>query len=161
MRLMYGPPVPSTVRRARDGDLHAVGRLLHDFNTEFGEPTPPPDALAERMRKLTTDGDTVVLVAGDGPDGLAVLRFREAIWDEALECYLAELYVVPARRGEGLGRALMEAAIETARAEGATHMDLGTGEDDVAARGLYESLGFSNREGRPDGPLNMYYEREL
>jgi ribosomal protein S18 acetylase RimI-like enzyme len=55
----------------------------------------------------------------------------------------------------------MEAAMDAARAAGATHMDLGTGEDDVAARGLYESLGFSNREGRPDGPLNYFYEREL
>lgn len=40
-------------------------------------------------------------------------------------------------------------------------MDLGTGEDDVAARALYESLGFSNRGGRPDGPVNYFYEREL
>jgi ribosomal protein S18 acetylase RimI-like enzyme len=40
-------------------------------------------------------------------------------------------------------------------------MDLGTSEDDHAARGLYESLGFSNRESRPDGPVNYYYEREL
>jgi ribosomal protein S18 acetylase RimI-like enzyme len=55
----------------------------------------------------------------------------------------------------------MEAAIEFARHEGATHMDLGTGEHDTAARRLYESLGFSNREGRPDGPLNYFYEREL
>ena len=40
-------------------------------------------------------------------------------------------------------------------------MDLGTGEDDVAARGLYESLGFSNREREPDGPTALFYEREL
>jgi ribosomal protein S18 acetylase RimI-like enzyme len=149
------------IRRAGTGDAEAVGRLLHDFNTEFDEPTPGPDALAARVRKLLGDGDTTILVAGEGPDGLAVLRFREAIWAEALECYLAELYVVPGRRGHGLGRALMEAAMETARAEGATHMDLGTGEDDAAARALYESLGFSDREGRPDGPLNLFYEREL
>ncbi len=90
-----------------------------------------------------------------------MLRFRPAICAEALECYLAELYVAPAWRGQGLGRALMEAAMELARSEGATHMDLGTGEQDVAARALYESLGFSNREGRPDGPLNYFYEREL
>ena len=69
--------------------------------------------------------------------------------------------MVPERRGQGLGRALMEAAIEIARREGATYMDLGTSEDDVAARSLYESLGFSNREGRPDGPVNYFYEREL
>jgi ribosomal protein S18 acetylase RimI-like enzyme len=158
---VYGRRVPSDVRRAGDSDAAAVGRLLHDFNTEFDDVTPGAEALARRMRTLMAGADTVVLIAGDGPDGLAVLRFREAIWDEALECYLAELYVVPALRGRGIGRALMEAAIETARAEGATHMDLGTGEDDVAARGLYESLGFSNREGKPDGPLNMFYEREL
>ena len=90
-----------------------------------------------------------------------MLRFRAAIFEEALECYLAELYVVPDHRGQGLGRALMEAAMEVARGAGATHMDLGTSEDDVAARGLYESLGFSNREGRPDGPINYFYEREL
>ncbi len=69
--------------------------------------------------------------------------------------------MVPARRGHGLGRALLEAAIGVARAEGAGHMDLGTSEDDVAARALYESLGFTNREGRPDGPVMYFYEREL
>jgi ribosomal protein S18 acetylase RimI-like enzyme len=149
------------VRRAGSDDVDAVGRLLHDFNTEFGEPTPGPAALAARIRRLIAGGDTAVLVGGAGPDGLAVLRFREAIWDDAPECYLAELYVVPERRGEGLGRALVDAAIETARAEGATHMDLGTGEDDTAARALYESLGFSNRGGRPDGPVTYFYERDL
>jgi ribosomal protein S18 acetylase RimI-like enzyme len=90
-----------------------------------------------------------------------VLRFRLAIWSDALECYLAELYVVPDQRGHGLGRTLMEAAMEQARKQGADYMDLGTSEDDVAARALYESLGFSNREGRPDGPINYYYERDL
>ena len=40
-------------------------------------------------------------------------------------------------------------------------MDLGTSEDDVAARALYESLGFINREGGPDGPISYYYERAL
>ena len=150
------------VRRAGVADAEVVGRLLHDFNTEFGEPTPGPQKLAERVALLLSGGETAILLGGRAePTGLAVLRFRPAIWAEALECYLAELYVVPARRGQGLGRALMEAAIDLAREEGATHMDLGTGEQDVAARALYESLGFSNREGRHDGPLNYFYEREL
>lgn len=149
------------IRPAELADAAAVGQLLHDFNSEFDEPTPGPSALADRVRVLLDGGDTIVLLGGAGPDGLAVLRFRPAIWDDALECYLAELYVVPGRRGEGLGRALMEAAMEVARAQGATHMDLGTGEDDVVARALYESLGFSNREGRADGPVNYFYEREL
>jgi ribosomal protein S18 acetylase RimI-like enzyme len=147
--------------RADGTDVAAIGRLLHDFNTEYDDPTPGPAALADRFVELLAHGDTAVLLGGEGPDGIAVLRFRPGIWSTALECYLAELYVVPDRRGQGLGRALMEAAMDLARGEGADYMDLGTAETDVAARGLYESLGFSNREGKPDGPINYYYEREL
>jgi ribosomal protein S18 acetylase RimI-like enzyme len=154
-------PTDLTVRRAGLADCEAIGRLLHDFNSEYDEPTPGPSRLAERVRELLADGQTTVLIGGTGPDGLAVLRFRPAIWTRALECYLAELYVIPARRGQGLGRALMVAAIELARQEGADHMDLGTSEDDIAARALYESLGFSNRGGKPGGPINYFYERAL
>ncbi|HWE33789.1 MAG TPA: GNAT family N-acetyltransferase [Solirubrobacteraceae bacterium] len=150
-------------RRATAADAPAIGRLLYDFNTEFGEPTPSVEANGARIGELIAGGDTdVVLAAANGdPVGLAVLRFRPALWSTSLECYLAELYVAPEYRGDGLGRALMEAAIELARGRGADYMDLGTAETDTAARALYESLGFSNREGRPDGPVNYYYEREL
>jgi ribosomal protein S18 acetylase RimI-like enzyme len=154
------------VRLAGPPDAQSVGRLLHDFNEEFEEPTPGAAALADRVARLIEEGQTAVLLVGGKPgggepDGLAVLRFRPAIWSQGLECYLAELYVVPALREQGRGRALMLAAIELARKRGADHMDLGTGEQDVAARALYESLGFSNREGKPDGCVNYFYEREL
>lgn len=149
------------VRLAGVADAEAVGRLLHDFNSEFDDFTPGPRALTERMRDLLAAGEIAVLLGGAGPDGLAVLRFRPALWTETLDCYLEELYVVPHRRGRGLGRALMEAAIELAREQGAGDMHLGTGQDDVAARALYESLGFDNRGGRSDGPVNYFYERKL
>ncbi|HEY7276951.1 MAG TPA: GNAT family N-acetyltransferase [Trebonia sp.] len=148
------------IRIADRTDVDAIGRLLYAFNREFDEPTPEPPALAERMRQLLDGGDTLVLLAGDGPDGLAVLRFRASIWSAGLECYLAELYIAPARRGQGLGRELMEAVLRAARDRGADTMDIGVDEPDVAARRLYESLGFSNRSGG-DGPLMYVYEREL
>jgi ribosomal protein S18 acetylase RimI-like enzyme len=154
------------VRVAGRDDADAIGRLLYAFNREFDEPTPEPPALAERMRQLLDGGDTLVMLAGDGgdggdgPDGLAVLRFRAAIWSTGLECYLAELYVTPARRGQGLGRALMEAALREARNRGADTMDIGVDEPDLVARRLYESLGFTNRAGE-DGPVMYVYERDL
>lgn len=149
------------VRAATADDLPAVARLLDDFNREYDEPTPGPAWLAERLATLVGGGDTTVLVAGTGPDGLAVLRLRPSLWSAGLECYVAELYVVPALRGRGIGRALLEAAIAAARERGADHMDLGTSEDDVAARALYERLGFTRREGGPDGPVMFVYERPL
>jgi ribosomal protein S18 acetylase RimI-like enzyme len=69
--------------------------------------------------------------------------------------------VAPALRGRGIGRALLEAAIEAAREAGASGIDLNTGETDTAARALYESCGFTNREGEPDGPPMLFYEREI
>lgn len=149
------------VREATVEDAEAVGRLLDAFNREYDDETPGPEALAERLRELIGGEDFAVLVVGEGPEGLSLLRFRPSLWSRGLECYLAELYVVPERRGQGLGRALMEASIGYARGHGADYMELGTSEDDVAARSLYESFGFSNREGRPDGPVMYVYEREL
>ena len=66
---------------------------------------------------------------------------------------------MPIVAAKGLGRALMETAIDLARRHGAAEMHLGIREDDTAARRLYESLGFSSRE--PSGALNFFYEREL
>jgi ribosomal protein S18 acetylase RimI-like enzyme len=150
-----------TIRRAEVADADDVGRLLHDFNIEYDDYTPGPEAMGKRIADLVASRDVLVLLGGDGPDGLAVLRFRPSLWSETLDCYLEELYVVPDRRGEGLGEALMRAAMQTARKEGAGHMDLGTAETDTAARALYEKLGFSRTEGKPDGPVNYFYEREL
>ena len=149
------------VRLAGPGDAAVIGRLLYDFNREFDEPAPEPAALAERLRQLMAGGETLVVLGGEGPDGLAVLRFRAAIWSSGLECYLAELYVTPPRRGHGLGRALMEAALSEARRRGADTMDIGVDEPDHVARSLYESLGFTNRTDGADGPLMYVYEREL
>jgi ribosomal protein S18 acetylase RimI-like enzyme len=149
------------VREATPADAAAVGRLLHDFNTEFDEPTPGPEKLAARVAELLDGGDTKVLLVGEGPDGIAVLRFRRSIWTPGLECYVAELYVAPAKRGEGRGRALMTAVLELARTEGADYIELGTEETDTAARALYESLGFTNNGGKPGGPVSYFYEREL
>ena len=56
-----------------------------------------------------------------------------------------------------LGRALMERAIALAKERGADGMDLNTAVTDTAARGLYETLGFTNQEG-PGGPSMLFYE---
>jgi len=149
------------VRVATPADAAIAARLLHDFNSEYDEYTPGTEALAERARELIETGEVTILLGGDGDVGLVQLRFRPSIWSDSLEAYLQELYVAPAHRGNGIGRALLETAIHLARERGASSIDLGTSVDDVAAIGLYESAGFTNREGRADGPSMLFYEREL
>ena len=150
-----------SIRRAGLEDAPAIARLLHDFNSEYSEPTPGVAALTEYSRQLLERGEMTVLLAGDGPDGLSLIRFRPCVWTGGPEAHLQELYEVPSLRGKGIGRALLTATIEAAREVGATGLDLNTGETDTAARGLYESFGFTNREGSPDGPSMLFYEREI
>jgi ribosomal protein S18 acetylase RimI-like enzyme len=148
------------IRPASAADAAAVAVLLHAFNSEYDEPTPGVEALAGHYRELLDSGELGVLLAGEG-DGFSQFRLKRSHCTGLPDAYVEELYVIPARRGEGIGRALLEATIEAAREAGATHVDLTTGEEDVAARGLYESAGFTNREGGPQGPRMLYYEREL
>jgi ribosomal protein S18 acetylase RimI-like enzyme len=154
---------PRQTRRATPGDANSVARLLHDFQQEFDEPSPGVEALEERYADLIRNRDMTVLLAGDAPDGFAQIRYRPWVYSAGPQAhaYLEELYVIPSLRGRGIGRALLGAAMDMARSEGATHMELGTSEDDAAARALYESAGFTNREGSPDGPVMLFYEREL
>jgi ribosomal protein S18 acetylase RimI-like enzyme len=151
----------TSIRRACAEDAAAIARLLHDFNTEFGEPTPGVEALSGYCRDLLAAGEMTVLLAGSGPDGISLIRFRPSVWTGGPEAHLQELYVVPELRGQGIGRALLEATMAVAREAGASGLDLNTGATDTAARALYESAGFTNREGSPDGPSMLFYEREL
>jgi ribosomal protein S18 acetylase RimI-like enzyme len=147
------------VRRAGAEDAPTVARLLHDFNTEFEDETPGVEPLTGFLRPLIESGDAAVLLA-NGADGFSLWRLRPSPYTGRPEAYLQELYVVPARRGNGIGRALLEATMDAAREAGATGIDLNTGETDAAARALYESAGFTNLEG-PQGPRMLFYEREL
>lgn len=154
---------PNEIRINRAGveDAGAIARLLHDFNSEYEEPTPGVAALTEYSRLLLATGEMTVLLAGEGPDGISLIRFRNSVWTGGPEAHLQELYVVPSLRGRGIGRALLEATMDAAREVGASGIDLNTGTTDMVARALYESCGFSNREGSPDGPSMLFYERDL
>jgi ribosomal protein S18 acetylase RimI-like enzyme len=151
----------SRVRRATPADASAVAGLLHDFNTEYDEFSPGVEVLTRNAAEMIEAREMLVLLGGEGPDGLAEVRFRRSVWTGKPAAYLEELYVAPAHRGHGLGREILRAVFDAAREEGATYIDLNTSEDDTAARALYESEGFDCHEGKGSGPLALYYELEL
>jgi GNAT superfamily N-acetyltransferase len=66
---------------------------------------------------------------------------------EASECVLMnDLYVVEAARGEGVGRALIEATAEVARERGVPFVEWSTAPDNRTAQRLYDSLGAERSE---------------
>lgn len=162
---MSGHPVVETVTVRSGGDAFAdAGQLLHDFNLEYGEPSPPPGELGARLGELVDEGHVTAVLVRDREDGeavgVAVMRLQPSVWSRGQEAYLAELYVVPGRRGHGYGRALITEAMRVARAAGADYAFVITSEEDRLAQRLYEAAGFRRTEGA-DGPLMLAYERDL
>lgn len=154
--------VVETVTAHDDAGITQAARLLHDFNTEYDEPTPPVADLAIRLTELLEHDRVTVLLARDetAPVGVAVLRLSPSLWSRGQELYLAELYVVPDRRGQGFGRALIGKALDVGRERGADYAFLVTSEDDRAAQRLYRAAGFRSTEGE-DGPAMVAFERDL
>ena len=154
-----------TVNGTPEGDALAdAAQLLHDFNVEYDEPVQSPGEIALRLGELIEDEDVLTLLARDpdsgAPVGVAVMRLQPSLWSLGQEAYLAELYVVPLRRGQGFGRELITEAVRVAQAQGADYMFLVTSEDDRLAQRLYEAAGFRRTEGE-GGPLMLAFERDL
>ena len=148
------------VRSATTADSARLARMLHEFNLEFGEPSPGEEFLAARVTTLILSDAKTFLVAGEGA-GFTQVDIRPSVWSEGPTAQIEELYVEPGRRGRGLGRELMAEVLNLARDRGAAMVEVVTGEDDTAARGLYESTGFRNQIEGEAGARALYYELEL
>lgn len=146
-------PDDAQVRRASVADADVVARLLHDFNTEFGSPTPGPDVLAGRLRRmLPTERTRAWLVAESPtasvtPAGLALVTRRTTVWSDHPVDLLDELYVTPSQRSGGLGSLLIRAILDDARAAGVELVEVPVDAPDTDARRFYRRHGF--RETQP------------
>jgi len=150
------------LRLGGPGDAELLGRMLFEFNLEYDETEPSAEQMGALAGPQLASGEVVAVFGpGDPPDGFAQLRFRLSLYEPGPDACLEELWVRPHARGTGLGRALLEAAMDLSRERGATRIDLNTSTTDEAARALYEKCGFTNEEFGPGGPSMLYYERDL
>ena len=141
---------------AQPHEATAVARLMVAFRDHLGDTEPTDDEMRAGVERLLGDPDTEFLLAapdGDGAPaaGVAQLRFRYGVWRAGGDCLLEDLYVDQAARGAGLGRALVAATLDRARARGCRRVELDTNERNDAALRLYGSFGFSATTGRYDG----------
>jgi GNAT superfamily N-acetyltransferase len=148
---------------ATSADASSVARLLGRFRGWTGSEEPSDDDLARSVNRLLDDPNTDYLLGADGDGeatGVCQLRFRYGIWLTAEDCCLEDLYVADDARRGGLGRALVEAAIEIAAGRGCRRIELDTNERNTGAIALYESLGFTAQPD-PDLGRNLFLRRRL
>jgi GNAT superfamily N-acetyltransferase len=126
--------------------MHVV-RLLLEFRAWYGKPETPEarEQFCDVVKQLIVRDDAEYLLAGEGPDAVAQVRYRLSIWTGSEDCWIEDVYVADAARGQGLGRALVEAALERARARGCGRAELDVDVVNAPARALYGSLGFRDK----------------
>lgn len=131
------------VRRAGLEDLAALVPLYDGYRQFYRQPADP--ALAERfLRERLSRGDSVIFLAEDqsGALGFTQLYPIFSSISAAPAWVLNDLFVSPAARRSGAGRALLERARQHGIETGARWLSLSTGRDNREAQALYEKLGW-------------------
>ncbi len=115
-----------------------------------GEPSDAEVRLAVERIMAGGDGEYLLATVEDEPAGVCQVRFRWSVWTAAEDCWLEDLYVRESARRRGAGLALVEAAVERARARGSRRIELDVNERNRMALALYSAAGFS-LEPKPPG----------
>lgn len=134
------------IRAPRSADSVEVTQLAALLTT-LGYPTTV-EQLASRLRAIEPSvrrEDVTVLVAARGAEvmGLATVHLYSVIHVDDRRAQLTALVVGDAFRRHGIGRSLVMAAAEWARAGGSANLTLTTALHRAEAHAFYERLGFA------------------
>jgi len=133
-----------TIRPLAAEDHDAWLPLWQGYLT-FYEAGVPDAVTAVTWRRLVDPAGPVhgfgAFDADGGMVGFVHYLYHPVTWSVADRCYLEDLFVDPATRGTGAGRALIEAVYRAADEAGADQVYWLTAEDNATARRLYDRIG--------------------
>jgi GNAT superfamily N-acetyltransferase len=134
------------IRPIQPPDFSGWKPLWDGYNAFYGRhgmTALPPEVTDVTWRRFFDPAEPVfALVAEDGGQllGLTHYLFHRSTTRIELTCYLQDLFTVPAERGRGIGKALIEGVYEQARSAGLTRVYWQTHESNAAGRHLYDKM---------------------
>jgi GNAT superfamily N-acetyltransferase len=129
--------VPSWLKELAADDANAVAAclpVLRALRSHLG----PDEAVVAQLARQAAEGYRLTVATDEGGTvlSLAGWRFMEnTVYSRFL--YVDDLATAPDRRGDGLGRRLIEALADQARAAGCTRLVLDSGVTNAAAHRFY------------------------
>ena len=131
------------IRRARPQDEAAVAALME----QLGAAARGSIALGlkDRFLRMLSVSHCALWVAetDDGVVGLVSANLRPTLYHSGRSALIEELIVDPEARDQGVGRALVEAVVTWAVAQGASEVEVSTGKENEAAQAFYRQCGFT------------------
>ena len=133
----------AAIRLAEARDLDQLAELFDQYR-QFYECPPDLGAAKNWLAENFERGRSTLFAADNGSQLLGFTQLYPALCSVDLVDYfvLYDLYVVEAARRQGIARALMNAASDWAKAQGADRLDLETARDNAPGQALYRDLGY-------------------
>ncbi|QQG38184.1 MAG: GNAT family N-acetyltransferase [Candidatus Kaiserbacteria bacterium] len=121
-------------------------KALAEVNAVLAQLDENKVATLESLQALVKSPDAELWTAQvDGAIvGITTLCFSRRL--TGLSARIEDVVVSESQRGKGLGKALCQAVIESARAKGARWVNLTSRPERVAANQMYQKLGFEKKE---------------
>ncbi|MCK0167366.1 GNAT family N-acetyltransferase [Jannaschia sp. S6380] len=138
------------------GDRDAWGTLWSAYLDFYRISLPPAvhdTAFASLLSRDPASFDGRLAWRGDEALGLVHWVFHPNLWRPEGVCYLQDLFTVPAARGRGIARRLIEAVYAAADRRGAPRVYWLTQEFNYAGRMLYDRIGRKTAFIRYDRPV--------
>ena len=133
---------PLTIRPFEPRDRAAWDEMWAGYLT-FYETALPADVSEDTWARFVgqAPGHVGLIAEGaQGPLGFAHALVHPGTWSPKPVCYLEDLYVNEAARGQGAGRALIEALADKGRAEGWLRIYWQTARSNNTAQHLYDKI---------------------
>lgn len=137
------PEASITVRRATREDVDVVAPLFDGYRQFYGQP-PALQLAREFVSQRLERAESIVLLAQSPASALGFCQLYPSFSSVALGrvFILNDLFVAHEHRRQGVGAALLRAATDYGRSEGAVRITLSTAVTNAAARTLYEASGW-------------------
>jgi GNAT superfamily N-acetyltransferase len=126
--------------RGTEADADTIGCLIRELAESSGSKSEVDAAYVTRY--LGFPGRTVLLAEAAGERvGLLAFSLNPNLYHAADGCLIEDLFVRPAWRGRGVGRALMARVMAEAARQGWAEVSVSTDRDNRAALSLYRGMG--------------------
>jgi GNAT superfamily N-acetyltransferase len=132
-----------TIRQARPADAETIVALAHALDRAEGKPEGPITAQDVLQTGFGEDAAFRAVIAeeDDVALGFATYQRRYDIEQAARGLYVGDLYVEPAARRRGIGRALMAAIARVCLEDGGRYLSWNAMEDNAEALAFYRRIG--------------------
>ncbi|MFN3317401.1 MAG: GNAT family N-acetyltransferase [Allorhizobium sp.] len=132
---------PLVIRDATAAD-EAAWRGLWDQYLAFYKVNLAEDVTAHTWARILDPSSRVAMRVAEVDGmlaGFAIHHFHDSTWVKTPDCYLEDLFLDVAYRGQGIGRALIDDLIAITKAKGWSRLYWHTDRDNARARKLYDT----------------------